>query len=343
MLSCALFPLYVFDSVDIPTLVSTKMGASDGTASPTESRDGSSNAKKRSFGQQPGENNCNNSNGGSSNSGGGQMVVSSAESLVALETGLLKLERENCHQHGAGHLHFQLSHEIDARMPLRSRLQELATFVAWFALIASCTMQYPMVWVAFWNHVQALRVRMGSFHRRTVALPLWGLWVAALFCYRRTIYRRVAPDLGALFMHAEVFACVVLVMTGEAETWRIPSARSLSLPMSTLATSFWCCADFFCSVEDCCLYMYSQRSTVTVQTVLKEACKFFSGEKTSQVDCCAPARQFQTGSRRLLHPICVNKPTLYDWSIECTPTLYPSAIPTRQIVSPAVLGSRQHR
>lgn len=166
---------------------------SDGTASPAESRDG--NAKKR-FGQQ------------GDNSG---MVASSAESLVALETGLLKIEREGL---SGGNL-YHGSNEIDARMPLRARLQELATFVAWFALIASCTMQYPMVWVAFWNHVEALRLRMGSFHRRTVALPMWGLWVSALFCYRRTIYRRVPPDLGALVLHAEVFACVVLAMTGE--------------------------------------------------------------------------------------------------------------------------------
>lgn len=164
---------------------------SDGTASPAESRDG--NAKKR-FGQQ------------GDNSG---MVASSAESLVALETGLLKIEREGL---SGGNL-YHGSNEIDARMPLRARLQELATFVAWFALIASCTMQYPMVWVAFWNHVEALRLRMGSFHRRTVALPMWGLWVSALFCYRRTIYRRVPPDLGALVLHAEVFACVVLAMT----------------------------------------------------------------------------------------------------------------------------------
>lgn len=163
---------------------------SDGTASPTEQRDGS-NAKKRF----------------------GQADMSTAEAMANLEAGVLKLERDS--PTGSGGLYPLGNNEIEARMPLRARLQELATFVAWFALIASCTMQYPMVWVAFWNHVEALRVHMYSFHRRSVSLPLWGLWVAALFCYRRMIYRRVTPDLGALLLHAEVFACVVLCMTGE--------------------------------------------------------------------------------------------------------------------------------
>lgn len=202
---------------------------SDGTASPTEGRD--SNAKKR-FGQQ---------------TDGGGMVMSYDESLVALETGLLKLERDGqCGNRDGVH---HGANEIDARMPLRARLQELATFVAWFALIASCTMQYPMVWVTFWNHVQALRVRMGSFHRRTVALPLWGLWVAALFCYRRTIYKRVAPDLVALLLHAEIFACVVLGMTGKFTLTCIHGGRpslwasGISFRGCTVCAelySFWC-------------------------------------------------------------------------------------------------------
>lgn len=164
---------------------------SDGTASPTE-RDGS-NAKKR-FSQT-------------------DATANNLEALTNLEAGVLKLEREGlvC----AGGPYSPGGNEIEARMPLRSRLQELATFVAWFALIASCTMQYPMVWVAFWNHIEALRVHMYSFHRRSFSLPLWGLWVALLLGYRRMIYRRIAPDLGALFFHTEVFACVVLCMTGE--------------------------------------------------------------------------------------------------------------------------------
>lgn len=162
---------------------------SDGTASPTE-RDGS-NAKKRFS----------------------QGDAANAEALASLEAGVLKLERDS--PTGAGGLYASIGNEIEARMPLRARLQELATFLAWFALIASCTIQYPMVWVAFWNHVEALRERMYSFHRRSVSFPLWGLWVAVLFCYRRMIYRRAAPDLGALLLHAEVFACVVLCMTGE--------------------------------------------------------------------------------------------------------------------------------
>lgn len=165
---------------------------SDGGASPTESRDG--NAKKR-FSQ----------------------AEMGAEPVAALEAGLLKMERDVQGTKfvvvGGGGSNF--GNEIDARMPVRARLQELATFIAWFALIASCVIQYPMVWVAFWNHVQELRIRMYSFHRRTVSLPLWGFWVGALFCYRRTIYRRAPPDIGGLLVHAEVFACVVVAMTGE--------------------------------------------------------------------------------------------------------------------------------
>lgn len=167
------------------------MGADAGSASPTEQ---SCNAKKRFS----------------------QGDLTAAEALLSLEAGVLKLERDSPGGGGTYPPSF-VSNEIDARMPLRARLQELATFVAWFALIASCTMQYPMVWVAFWNHVEALRSHKHSFHWRSVSLPLWALWVAALFCYRRMIYRRVAPDMGALLLHAEVFACVVLCMTGERD------------------------------------------------------------------------------------------------------------------------------
>lgn len=163
---------------------------SDGSASPTEQRDGTCNAKKR-FSQGD--------------------VLSSAEALATLEAGVLKLERDSNSANNGGYN----NNEIEARMPLRARLEELATFIAWFALIASCVVQYPMVWVAFWDHVHALQTHSYSFHRRTVMLPLWGLWVAALFCYRRVIYRKVTPDLGALLLHTEVFACVVLGMTGE--------------------------------------------------------------------------------------------------------------------------------
>lgn len=88
-------------------------------------------------------------------------------------------------------------------------------FVAWFGVIASCAIQYPMVWVAFWNHMQDMRLHVHPVHRRSVALPLWAGWVAVIFCYRRTIYRRAPPDLSALLLHAEVFTFVVLAMTGE--------------------------------------------------------------------------------------------------------------------------------
>lgn len=173
---------------------------SDGTASPTEPD--RSSAKKRFY-------------------QGGDLEI------LKLEAGALKLDRDSPGSSNGGLYSSGATQsgggggggrtEIDAKMPLRARLQELATFVAWFALIASCTMQYPMVWVAFWNHVEALRLHTYSFHRRSVSLPLWGLWVAGLFCYRRMIYRKVAPDMGALLLHAEVFACVVLCMTGECD------------------------------------------------------------------------------------------------------------------------------
>lgn len=102
-----------------------------------------------------------------------------------------------------------------ARMPLRARISEVSAFVAVFALIASSAMQIAMVWVSFWMRIEELRTRSVSFHRRTVAFPLWGLWVAALLGYRRMIYKRIAPDMAKLFMHAEILALVVLGMTGE--------------------------------------------------------------------------------------------------------------------------------
>lgn len=102
-----------------------------------------------------------------------------------------------------------------ARLPLRARISEVSAFVAVFALIASSAMQIAMVWVSFWMRVEELRTRSVSFHKRTVAFPLWGLWVAALLGYRRMIYKRIAPDMAKLFMHAEILALVVLGMTGE--------------------------------------------------------------------------------------------------------------------------------
>lgn len=102
-----------------------------------------------------------------------------------------------------------------ARLPLRARISEVSAFVAVFALIASSAMQIAMVWVSFWMRVEEIRTRSVSFHRRTVAFPLWGLWVAALLGYRRMIYKRIAPDMAKLFMHAEILALVVLGMTGE--------------------------------------------------------------------------------------------------------------------------------
>lgn len=102
-----------------------------------------------------------------------------------------------------------------SRMPLRARISEVLAFLAVFALIASSAMQIAMVWVSFWVRVEEIRTRSVSFHRRTVAFPLWGLWVAALLGYRRMIYKRIAPDMANLFMHAEILALVVLGMTGE--------------------------------------------------------------------------------------------------------------------------------
>lgn len=158
----------------------------------------------------------------------------SAETLLlsGLEAGVLKLERDSSATAGGssngngGAGLFAASPscagggglcylEIDARMPVRARLAELLSFLAWFSLIASCCTQYAMLWVSFWVRIEELRTRSTSFHRRTVALPLWGLWVAGLFCYRRMIYKRIPPDMVALFRNAEVLALVVLFMTGE--------------------------------------------------------------------------------------------------------------------------------
>ncbi|CAM9503476.1 unnamed protein product [Ectocarpus sp. 13 AM-2016] len=154
----------------------------------------------------------------------------SAETLLlsGLEAGVLKLERDSSTTAGGssngnaaglfaaspscggGGLCYL---EIDPRMPVRTRLAELLSFLAWLSLIASCCTQYAMLWVSFWMRIEELRTRSTSFHRRTVALPLWGLWVAGLFCYRRMIYKRIPPDMVALFRNAEVLALVVLFMT----------------------------------------------------------------------------------------------------------------------------------
>lgn len=156
---------------------------------------------------------------------------SSAETLLlsGLEAGVLKLERDSPTAHagsgsskgsgGAG-LYASSSTAVglgyDNRTPLRARISEVSAFVAVFALVASSVMQIAMVWVSFWMRVEELRTRSVSFHRRTIAFPLWGLWVAALLGYRRMIYKRIAPDMAVLFMHAEILALVVLFMTGES-------------------------------------------------------------------------------------------------------------------------------
>lgn len=154
---------------------------------------------------------------------------SSAEALLlsGLEAGVLKLERDsptaggggNKGSGGGGAGMYASSSTVglgyDSRMPLRARISEVSAFVAVFALVASSVMQIAMVWVSFWMRVEELRTRSVSFHRRTIAFPLWGLWVAALLGYRRMIYKRIAPDMAVLFMHAEILALVVLFMTGE--------------------------------------------------------------------------------------------------------------------------------
>lgn len=110
--------------------------------------------------------------------------------------------------------------DVSRGTTLRAQLHELAAFVSWFAIIASCTAQYPMVWVAFWDQVQTLRERVYS-SRREVASPVFlALWVTALGRYRRAIYQRVPPDVVTLVVHAEVFACTVLAMTGGRTTRR---------------------------------------------------------------------------------------------------------------------------
>ncbi|CAM9317366.1 unnamed protein product [Choristocarpus tenellus] len=158
--------------------------AVEGSVSPTE-RERDSNAKKRFI--KEGE------------------VGTGAEVLLSLEAGALKLERDLSATYG--------NNEIDARIPFRARVEEVVAFVVWFAVIASCAAQYPMVWVAFWNHVQKIQEGSNPLRHRSVALPLWGLWVVGLFFYRRSIYKRASPDLGGLLLHAEIFACVVLTMT----------------------------------------------------------------------------------------------------------------------------------
>eukprot|EP00903_Cladosiphon_okamuranus_P015900 g14685.t1 len=148
---------------------------------------------------------------------------SSAETLLlsGLEAGVLKLERDSPTAHagsgsgkgsgGAGL--YASSGVVGFGYDMRARISEMSGFMAVFALIASSVMQIAMVWVSFWMRVEELRTRSVSFHRRTIAFPLWGLWVAALLAYRRMIYKRIAPDMAALFRHAEILALVVLFMT----------------------------------------------------------------------------------------------------------------------------------
>lgn len=159
---------------------------------------------------------------------------SSAETLLlsGLEAGVLKLERDSPTAGGGGGAGLYASSSTvglgyDNRMPLRARISEVSAFVAVFALVASSVMQIAMVWVSFWMRVEELRTRSVSFHRRTIAFPLWGLWVAALLGYRRMIYKRIAPDMAVLFMHAEILALVVLFMTGEL-SWDLRSVCLLS-------------------------------------------------------------------------------------------------------------------
>lgn len=189
-----------------PSIIIITMVSSDGTASasPTSERDCST---KKRFSQTTAEQ--------SSSS-------SSAEALLlsGLEAGVLKLERDSptaASNKGAGLLYVSSTAGLgyDNRIPLRARISEVSAFVAVFALIASSVMQIAMVWVSFWMRVEEVRTRSVSFHRRTIAFPLWGLWVAALLGYRRMIYKRIAPDMAVLFMHAEILALVVLLMTGE--------------------------------------------------------------------------------------------------------------------------------
>ncbi|CAN0027448.1 unnamed protein product [Pylaiella littoralis] len=192
------------------------MGSSNGTASasPTTSSERDCSTKKRF---------CQTSD---------VLSSSSTEALLlsGLEAGMLKLDSPGVggcgggggssssngsgkSNSGVGLYSSSGAYSDHSRMPLRARISEVLAFLAVFALIASSAMQIAMVWVSFWVRVEEIRTRSVSFHRRTVAFPLWGLWVAALLGYRRMIYKRIAPDMAKLFMHAEILALVVLGMT----------------------------------------------------------------------------------------------------------------------------------
>lgn len=203
------------------------MVSTDGTASPTTSERADCSTKKR-FSQ-------------TTTTAEQSSSSSSAEALLlsGLEAGVLKLERDSPtagggSNKGSGGAGLYASSSAvglgyENRMPLRARISEVSAFVAVFALVASSVMQIAMVWVSFWMRVEELRTRSVSFHRRTIAFPLWGLWVAALLGYRRMIYKRIAPDMAVLFMHAEILALVVLFMTGELswdgrQRWQVKSS-----------------------------------------------------------------------------------------------------------------------
>lgn len=194
------------------------MGSSDGTASASPTTSERDCSTKKRFSQ--------------TTTAAEQLSTSSAEALLlsGLEAGVLKLERDSSaggggvgggKGGGGSGLYASAGTAVglggyEKGLPLRARVSEVSAFVAVFALIASSTMQIAMVWVSFWMRVEELRTRSVSFHRRTVAFPLWGLWVALLLGYRRMIYKRIAPDMAVLFTHAEILACVVLFMTGES-------------------------------------------------------------------------------------------------------------------------------
>lgn len=195
------------------------MVSSDGTASASPTTSERDCSTKKRFSQTTTEQSSSSS--------------SSAEALLlsGLEAGVLKLERDSPTaggtSGGAGLYSSSTGlYTSSTGLPLRARVSEVSAFVAVFALVASSVMQIAMVWVSFWMRVEELRTRSVSFHRRTIAFPLWGLWVAALLGYRRMIYKRIAPDMAVLFMHAEILALVVLFMTGESR--RSPFHSSLA-------------------------------------------------------------------------------------------------------------------
>lgn len=198
------------------------MGSSDGTASASPTTSERDCSTKKRYSQTTTE----------------QLLSSSAEALLlsGLEAGVMKGERDSSPGvggvgggKGVGGVGLYASSGAvglgyESRLPLRARVSEVSAFVAVLALIASSAMQIAMVWVSFWMRVEELRSKTVSFHRRTVGFPLWALWVALLLGYRRMIYKRIAPDMAVLFLHAEILACVVLCMTGEYVSLALLSA-----------------------------------------------------------------------------------------------------------------------